>query len=651
MGIIEKIQNSDGWAVGALLALHRLQTPDEQAVHGTIEVNNMGFNKFDATYLTSLTDQYYRTKTLSQKQIHHIKLALPKYWRQLQTLSIREVQLSPPPKVKEVQEADFATDGRLAIKFLFEKSDVGKEKFLKCLQMVKSLEGQRAIFFPDKDHVWKADLTPTNVTILKHAGFQLSDKLGSWHKAINRIPSVRTKFNIKGLKLPIRPFQHLGVGFITSRQGRALIADDMGLGKTVQALAWIHYKKAYPALIVVPATAKLNWEAEVKKWLPDNISCSVLFGLNGNHASLVSNRPKITVINYDILDSWSSTFDNINTLVLDEAHFVKNKKAKRSMAVRTVAKKAKNIIALSGTPIINRPAEFFNVLNLLAPEHFNNFWYYAKKFCSPKYNRFGWNFTGSSNTEELHKLLIKTVMIRRTKSEVLKELPTKVRTVVPIEIDNKAEYQRAQDDFVKWVRDNFGEAKAVKASNAEALARIEGLKQLTIKGKLKNIVSWIQDFLESDQKLVVFAIHHFTIDALLSSFPKEICVKLDGRDEVHKRQQAINSFQNDPKVRLFVGNIKAAGTAINLTAASNTCFTELGWTPGEHEQAEDRVHRIGQEADSVSAYYLLGVKTIEEEIAELIDNKRQVLSRILDGKEVGSEGILTELLNNILGKE
>ncbi len=647
-GIVDKIKSSNAWAIGALLALYRFQTCDEQELRSTTSVNDMGFNKYDANILSHIAQTYLVQKTLTPKQIDIVRLSLPKYWRQLQGINVSPSPVVvQAPQVREVKKAAIGNNGNLFILFTFPKDDKGKEKFMDCLGLIRKIEGGKAKFSHDTK-MWEAPLLESNVTLLKKAGFELTEKLSAWYKRITKVPMVRQRFNIKGLKGELYPFQHRGVAFIESRKGRALIGDEMGLGKTAQALAWILLKKAYPAYVVCPATAKLNWELEIKKWLPDNVSCSVIFGKNGYHNGLVSNHSKITVINYDILDSWSDTFTEVNTLVLDEIHYIKNRKAKRSSAVRKLAKKAKHIIGLSGTPIINRPKEFFNGLNILSPEHFPNFWYYAQKFCNPKYGRFGWNFSGASNIEELHKLLVKTVMLRRLKSEVLKELPAKVRTVIPIEISNRDEYQKARDHFIKWVKENYGEAKAARAANAEALAQIESLKQLAIKGKLGNIVAWIRDFLESGEKLVVFATHQNTVDVLKEAFPDS--VKLDGRDDARKKQASIESFQNNPNTRLFIGNIKAAGVAINLTAASNTCFVELGWTPGEHDQAEDRVHRIGQTADSVSAYYLIGVETIEEEIAELIDKKRQILSQVLDGKEVGAESILTELLTNVLGR-
>lgn len=214
-----------------------------------------------------------------------------------------------------------------------------------------------------------------------------------------------------------------------------------------------------------------------------------------------------------------------------------------------------------------------------------------------------------------------------------------------MELDNQREYNAAEADLIGWLRTNFGNGKAEKAQQAEALTRIGELKRLAVRGKLKECIEWIEDFLESGEKLVVFAVHKFVIDALMEKFADR-AVKIDG--SVSNRQAPVDAFQNDDNVRLFVGNIQAAGVGITLTAASNTCFLELGFSPSLHDQAEDRVHRIGQTADSVTAWYLLAAGTMEEEIAELIDAKRKVVTKVLDGQDVDEESMLSELMKKYI---
>lgn len=289
----------------------------------------------------------------------------------------------------------------------------------------------------------------------------------------------------------------------------------------------------------------------------------------------------------------------------------------------------------------------YNAISFTEPRLFPSFWKFAQRYCGAKHNGFGWDFGGASNIAELHQKLSSTIMIRRLKSEVLKDLPPKMRNIVPMQIENEQKYRKAEADFIAWVRQEYGDKKAAKAKQAEALTRIEGLKQLAVQGKLDACMEWIGDFLESGEKLVVFGVHKFVIDALMSRFAGQV-VKVDGSTKNSDRQAAVDAFQNNDTIRLFVGNIQAAGVGLTLTAASNTCFLELPWTPGAADQAEDRVHRIGQTAESVSAWYLLAHGTVEEDMAELIDRKRQILTRLMDGKDVEEGSMISELLNKYL---
>jgi len=295
--------------------------------------------------------------------------------------------------------------------------------------------------------------------------------------------------------------------------------------------------------------------------------------------------------------------------------------------------------------IENRPREFYNGLNLINRQLFPSFMQFAFRYCDPKHNGFGMDFNGASNLEELF-IVTKKVMIRRLKKDVLPELPPKQRIVLPFEIDNKNEYREAENDLLRWLRENIGTDAARRAKSAEVLTRFAYLKRLAAKGKMKQAIQWIRDFIETGNKLVVFACHREVVERIHEEFQGEGAVRIYGGDSMTKRDQAVDSFQNDPSCRLFVGNIEAAGIGITLTAASATCFVELGWTPGEHNQAEDRIHRIGQEADSVFAYYLIADGTIEDKIIKILDEKRKVLDKALDGIDTEESNLLGRLLEN-----
>jgi SWI/SNF-related matrix-associated actin-dependent regulator 1 of chromatin subfamily A len=432
------------------------------------------------------------------------------------------------------------------------------------------------------------------------------------------------------------------VSFIEAKRGRALIADDMGLGKTVQALAWLQlHPELRPALIVVPASLKLNWLKEAHSCMP-NPQAEVISGTKTYPV-----RGKIVIINYDILSNWVDYFSkklSFKVLVMDEIHSVKNSTSKRTKAVKKIAKGIPHILGLSGTPIVNRPVEMYNALTLIDSTVIPSYKEYTRRYCGAKYNGFGWDYSGATNTVELNKRLTDTIMLRRKKVDVLKDLPDKLKAFVPIEIDNREEYEIAEEDFIQFLENTKGKEIAVKASGAAALAEIEGLKQLSLHGKLGSCIEWIEEFLQTDQKLVVFAIHKYAIDALMNKF-KSVAVKVDGTVSMVERNTSVEEFQNNPKVRLFIGNIQAAGVGLTLTTASNVAFIEFPWTPSALMQAEDRCHRIGQK-DSVTIHYLMAVDTIEEKIANLLDRKREVLDAVLDGEQSDEKSLLSELMKS-----
>jgi len=509
----------------------------------------------------------------------------------------------------------------------------------KVVEQVKTLSGRR---FHAEGEVkyWTAPLTQENVDALKGFGFTLRpDVEQALPKPLpTEVPEIKELSINNGLSL--KPYQIKGVEFIQKQQGRALLADEMGLGKTAQALTWLAANPTLrPVVIITPASVKSAWKNEVGKWMP------------GTKVQILSGRTPqpiiedIVIINYDTLASWVDSLKRVmpKVVITDECHYYKNNNADRTKAIKKLAKNIPHFIALSGTPIVNRPVEMFNAISIINPTLFNSFWQFAQRYCNPINNGYGWNFNGSSNTQELHKKLTDSIMIRRLKKDVLTELPDKVWNYIPVELDNRREYEKASADFIQYVRSTKGNSAAEKASNAQTLAEIEGLKQLAVAGKLKQAISWIEDFLETDEKLVIFATHKFVIEALMKQFPT--AVKIDGSTPVSDRQAAVDKFQKDPNIKLFVGNIKAAGVGITLTAASNVAILELPWTPGDLVQAEDRCHRIGQK-NAVTIHYLLAEGTIEQKIAELLDKKRVVLGQVLDGHDKQNQSLLADLLDS-----
>ena len=534
------------------------------------------------------------------------------------------------------RRAFLSNENKIVILFPFDYKD---------LERVKSLAGPR--YHHDREtneKWWTCPLSVESAQSLQDWGFSLGKSLELFlEKAkidVNEISGIE----IPGLKGKLFDFQAKGVAFIERKNGRALIADEQGLGKSVESAAWLQLRRELrPAIIVVPASLKENWKRELERFLPDP-NVQTLSGTKANEELWGD----IFVINYDILFHWVDRLREVNpqVLIVDEIQLTKSSKAKRTGAVKTLGKNIPHIIGLSGTPIVNRPQEALNTIQLIDRSVAPSAWKFLHEFCAPKHNGFGWDFSGASNTDKLHKLLTSTIMLRRLKKDVLPELPEKIRSFVPIEIDNPAEYANIKNNFIKHVRETRGEHAARKASNAEHLTKIEALKQVAVKGKMQALKSWIHDFLDTGNKLVVFAIHKETINALMEEF-KGVAIKLDGSIPTTggHRQRIVDQFQNDPNTTLFVGNIQAAGVGWTLTAAYSEAVVELPWTPGACAQIEDRIHRIGQ-LKGVNIYYLLAMNTIEEEVAALLDSKRNVIYQVLDGKEAeADESILKGILD------
>ena len=456
--------------------------------------------------------------------------------------------------------------------------------------------------------------------------------------------NIEIPITVKG---ELFPFQKAGVQFIENTNGKTLIADEMGLGKTVQAIAWasLHPKKR-PILVVCPATLKLNWQREFKKWT--DIKSYVI-----NSQDLKYQLPiyEAYIINYDIVGKMEEMLKKMKfqVMILDEAHYLKNPKALRSKAINGLNKTIPHILALTGTPILNRPVEIFNILKMLSPQNFGNYFDFVKRYCGATYGRWGMDVSGATNIQELSDKLRATVMIRREKKDVLTELPDKTRVVVPQICDLKA-YKKVEDDLINYLIESKNKSKlaAEKISQVEQLAKVEYAKQEAVKAKLPLFIEWSKDFIEENGKLVIFAHHKEFVEILMRELKEYTPVKIVGGMEIEDKQSSIDAFQNSVNCKVIICSLKAAGVGITLTAGSYVAFLELGWTPGEHDQAEDRLHRIGQK-DNVTCFYFLVENTIEDTIYNLIQDKRKIFTEMMQDKNTICEE-RTNILSDLVSK-
>jgi SNF2 family DNA or RNA helicase len=466
------------------------------------------------------------------------------------------------------------------------------------------------------------------------------------YKKVAASRATSSDFEVEGLRGELMPFQKAGVEYAVNAK-KLFIADEMGLGKTVQALATIHATKAYPAIIVCPASLKINWQREARKWLPQNITVEVLRGRKGELP-----KADITIVNYDILDYWAEKFKYSKSAIFDESHYCKNPKAKRTKAAIALADTINEeglVLCLTGTPVLNNPSELIAQLRIIGR---------LKEFGGAM--KFRNEYTSQRNLPELNRRLRSSMYVRRRKIDVLTELPPKRWSDVVVEpaFETMKKYREAESDLISYLS---GQAKtnaeklgattleareaalvaAMKAQAAEQLVAVNTLKRLASEAKYSLAVEWIDNFLTSESKLIIFTWHKDLANKIAEHYG---AMKLTGDSTEEERNRAVDDFQKDETCKVFVSTLKAGGVGITLTAASDVLFLEQGWTPADMDQAADRAHRIGQK-DSVTAWTLIAQDTIDEDIKELITYKRELVDSATDGKLLEDKAnVLTDLL-------
>ncbi len=435
------------------------------------------------------------------------------------------------------------------------------------------------------------------------------------------------------------PYQQEGVDQIAKWGYVALLADEMGLGKSPQALWAALRANEWPVIVVCPASLKWQWEREVAKHL--GMSALVLETRRPPWRKLPPSR--FYVVNYEILAAWLPLLRKLNAkmVVFDECHYITNRSAKRTKAARKLAKRIPHRIALSGTPLTNRPSELWSVLNILRPDLYPSFFSYAMDYCNPQKIYGRWEYKGARNLDKLHAELREHLMIRRLKKDVLKDLPPKQRSVISLSVKNRKEYDHAMSDFRGWLRKNGKRMKKSRRLKTEALVKMTMLKRLAGKIKAEAVVEWVDNFLqENEGKLLIFGIHRDVLKPLYARY-KDQAVLVDGSVVGRKRQEKFDLFNGDRKTRLCIGNIHAAGVGWSAKGKklpiNTVVFIELDWKPATMIQAEDRCYGLGRGVEGVgtNVFYLVTRNTIEEKILALNEAKQGVSDQILDGRDEG----------------
>lgn len=440
------------------------------------------------------------------------------------------------------------------------------------------------------------------------------------------------------LGLSFYPFQEAAIEFIVKNGGNVLEADECGLGKTIVALGYARKVNHLPMVVVCPVVAKTNWKYESMRWLELQENKVIIAGQGYAKPSLEAFRGRqVIILNYEIVEKCLPIFEElpIRLLVADEIHYCKNPNSARTKAMLSLSEDIDDVLGLSGTPLTNKPIELQSILQILKRDKGDfAFWNFAKRYCdahkkwipSKDGGRQIWDFSGASHLDELNEKLRKNVMIRRRSDDVFKELPPLRRMMVHVDLGEKL-YKRFKDveeDFITWYENEKGKL----LDKGKKVVFIEMMRKLAAKGKLKQSIEFIGNLYSSVNKIIVFAFHTEVLDAIEIAFKNATTVlRIDG-DTPHKtRDRNIDSF-NALDDAILVASITASGTSINLQTCSNVVFTEVTWVPADHEQAEARVHRIGQK-EIANIYYLIADKTIEERIFHVIDRKDKIVKKVM----------------------
>ena len=420
-----------------------------------------------------------------------------------------------------------------------------------------------------------------------------------------------------------------------------ILADDMGLGKTTSTIIAALEANSKKVLIICPATLKINWKREI-----ENYSDKSIYIAEGKNFSTDAD---FVIINYDIIKNFHDPKKkddseilkaNFDLVIVDEAHYIKNGQAQRTKLINDLVKTVDRLWLLTGTPMTSRPMDYFNLLSLVDSPVSKNWMAYAIRYCQGyQFNVGGrkvWNITGASNLDELRERTSGTIL-RRLKENVL-DLPDKIITPVYLRLKSK-NYEEVMGEYYDWYDKNPDESKSLTVQ----FSKLTKVRQIIADEKISQTIEIAENIIEQDKKVIIFCNFTDSLNKIIEHFGKS-AVKLDGSMSKPERQRSVDEFQDNPKVKVFVGNIKAAGVGITLTSAEAVIMNDLSFLPSDHAQAEDRAYRYGQK-NNVLVYYPIFENTIEGVIYDILNNKKQVIATVM-----GDNQITTDAAEEILQK-
>ena len=422
---------------------------------------------------------------------------------------------------------------------------------------------------------------------------------------------------------------------------RFILADDMGLGKTTSTIIAALETKAKKILIICPASLKINWQREIENYTDRSVYIA-----EGKH---FSTEHDFVIVNYDILKNFYDLKDKENSLItksnfeliiIDEAHYIQNGQAQRTKLVNSFVKSVDKLWLLTGTPMTSRPMNYYNLLFLIESPVAQNWMAYAIRYCQGYQfkagNRKIWNVSGASNLEELRDRTSRQVL-RRLKTEVL-DLPDKIISPIYLRLKSKL-YEGLMGEYYDWYKNKKEESSSLTVQ----FSKLMKVRQVIAEEKINDTIELAQNIIDQDKKVIIFTNFTDTLQKIHSHFGKQ-SVYLDGSCTKPQRQYAVDQFQENDKIKVFVGNLKAAGVGITLTAGEAVIMNDLSFVPSDHDQAQDRAYRYGQK-NSVSVYYPIFENTIEGVIYDMLSKKKNIIDTVM-GDNIEDKGDFIELLMN-----
>ena len=421
-----------------------------------------------------------------------------------------------------------------------------------------------------------------------------------------------------------------------------ILADDMGLGKTTSTIIAALESGSKKVLIICPATLKINWKREIENYSDKSIY--IVEGKNFNPDA------DFVIINYDIIKNFHDTKkkgeskiinSNFDLVIIDEAHYIKNATAQRTKLINDLVKKVDRLWLLTGTPMTSRPIDYFNLLSLIESPVAKNWMAYAIRYCQGYQFSVGsrkvWNVMGASNLEELRDRT-SNLVLRRLKENVL-DLPEKIITPVYLRLKSK-NYEDIMGEYYDWYDKHPEESKSLTVQ----FTKLTKIRQVIADEKIAHTIELAENIIEQGKKVIVFCNFTDSLNKICEHFGKS-AVKVDGSMSKPERQHSVDSFQDNEKIKVFVGNIKAAGVGITLTSAEAVIMNDLSFLPSDHSQAEDRAYRYGQK-NNVLVYYPIFENTIEGIIYDIINAKKRVIATVM-GDNQNSSDAAEEILSRI----